>query len=291
MPTLEAPDDLRHPVAHDAATPIAPAVHVALFGALAYAAGYNAVTLTLFSASTDFFFPWKTSALTAATLGAAYAGSLVMCLVALRARQWASVRALMPSIAVVLILVPLGSLLEHRALRLGGGPMIAFVGSYLWVLIHVALIACFAGALFIQRREYRSTETRVRHAMPSLLRVPQQLAGLCVVFAGAALVGFPDHAGWWPWRLAPIDARVLGALILAHGMGLLLGVREADLWRTTPGLANLATFGVLALVAFMRYPAEVIWDRELIYFAILALLCVPALVGLVLGGPWRERDF
>jgi hypothetical protein len=272
-------------------TPIAPAVHIALFGALAYASGYNALTLTLFSASTDFFFPWKTSALTAATLGAAYAGSLAMCLVALRARNWASVRTPMPSIALVLVLVPFGGLLEHRSLRLTGGPMIAFTGTYLWLLIHVALVVCFAAALLIQRSGHRGTVARVSESMPPLLRVPQQLAGLGAVCAGVALFGFPGHAGWWPWPLAPIDARALGAFALAHGVGLLLGVREADLWRTTPGLVNLAVFGVLGLVAFVRYPAGVIWDRELIYFSVLAVLCVPALAGLLLGGPWRDRDF
>jgi hypothetical protein len=277
-----------------AATPIAPAVHGALFGALAYASGYNALTLTVFSASTDFFFPWTTSALTAATVGAAYAGSLAMCLAALRARQWASVRALMPPVALVLVLVPSGGLLEHRALRLGGGPMIAFVGSYLWLLVHAALLVCLAVALLAQRREPRATRTRAAGGvtpMPWPLRVPQQLAGLGAALAGAALFGFPRRAGWWPWPLAPIDARVLGALVLALGVGLLLGVREADLWRTAPGMANLAVFGVLALAALVRYPGGVAWDRELIYIAALATLCVPALVGLALGGPWRQRQF
>jgi hypothetical protein len=283
---------------------VAPAVRIAMFGTLAYACGYNALTLTLFSSDADLFFPWAAGPLTAATLGAAYAGALAMCLVAVRATRWTSVRTAIAPTTLSLVLVAVASVVEHRSLRLAGGPVIAFVGSYIWLLIHAALIVCVATALWhqhrVRRRATRRSYTgRLRRRGggpgPAVLRMPLALratlvaCGLVALTAGAVLWLRPDDAGWWPWRLSPVDARVLGGWAIAYGLGVLLSVREADLWRIAPGLAMVAVAGALAVVALIRYPGGVAWAGAGAYLAVLVVTGVAGCLGLAAGGPWRSR--
>ncbi|HKT04309.1 MAG TPA: hypothetical protein VJT31_32695 [Rugosimonospora sp.] len=306
------------PAGDSDATPVAPAVRIAMFGTLAYACGYNALTLTLFSGDTDMYFPWGTRPLTAATLGAAYAGALAMCLVALRATRWTSVRAVTAPITLVLVLVAVASVVERRSLRLTGGPVIAFVASYLWLLTHAALIVCVAAALW---RQHRLCQRTTRHTspagpparrspgwpptdqlmrrgglgpaalrMPVALRAPLVACGLLALTAGGALWLRPNHAGWWPWPLTPIDARVLGGWAIAYGLGVLRSVREADLWRTAPGLTMVAVTGALAVVALIRYPHNVAWTGAGAYLGVLAVTGVAGALGLAAGGPWRSRN-
>jgi hypothetical protein len=281
--------------------PLAPAVRNAIFGAVGYACGYNAITLTLFSGNTDFFFPWVTSALTAATLGAVYAGALAMCLVAVRATRWTSVRATIAPTALSLVLVAAAGVAEHRSLRLTGGPVVAFVGSYIWFLIHAALIVCVAVALWHQRRlRHRASPAdrlmrrhgpgRAALRMPRTLRAPLVTCGIVALAAGGALWLRPGDAGWWPWRLAPVDARVLGGWAIAYGLGVLLSVREADLWRIAPGLAMVAVISVLAVAALIRYPAGVSWTGAAAYLGVLLVTGLTGALGLITGGPWRSRS-
>lgn len=269
-------------------TRLVEAVRLDLFVALAYASGYGAVTLIFFGDRTQDLFPWQTTPLTAGTIGSAYAGALVMAVVASRCRQWASVRAIVPSVAIATIGVTAASVAEHGALRLDGGPAVAYVASYLWFLVHAGLIVLLLVGLAKQPRP-RGADPRGRHPMPRPVRLPAQLAGLAQVAAGAALVLLPHHAGWWPWPLAPIDARVIGAWSLALGVGLLGSITEADLWRIAPGAAATAVTGILALVTLARHPVGAISAGLVIYVSVLLVSTAVGVTGLVMGGPWRSR--
>jgi hypothetical protein len=263
-------------------------VRLALFGTVAYASAYCTLMLLVFGSLSERTFPWQTTDRTAAAIGSAYAGSLVMCVVATRAREWASVRTIVPSVGIVIVGVLAASILEHRALRLSGGPVVAFVASYLWFLVHAVLVVVLVIAVWRQRRS-GGGDRRGTPAMPWPLRLPCWIAGSVLLAAGLALFGFPRDAGWWPWTVSAIDARVLGVWAVALGVGVLAVDREADLWRATPGLCGVVVTAALELVTLARFRTGAEGPGLTACAAVMATLLVVGTFGLACGGPWRAR--
>ena len=76
-----------------------------------------------------------------------------------------------------------------------------------------------------------------------------------VLFLGGAKVHhFPDGAmSFWPWRLTPLSAQVIGAWLLALSVAAGLAILERNLNRLLVPAATYAAFGVFQLLVALRY--------------------------------------
>ena len=62
---------------------------------------------------------------------------------------------------------------------------------------------------------------------------------------------------FWPWRLMPLGAQVIGAWLLALAVATALVIRERDLDRMLVPAVTYTAFGVFQLVVALRY-----WTRR-----------------------------
>jgi len=263
------------------ARPVSPVLKALMFAPLAAAAGYTGLTLTLFSGSTDTFFAWRTSPVTAVLLGAAYLGACAMLVLALRTGEWARVRVTTAGSALLMLLM-LGATWSGRGTtHLGGGPIVAFFAAWIWLGVHLSAPLIGLAALSAQWRVPGPAPERAPR-LPWWVAAPMVGNGLAVLVAGAALYAVPGTlARHWPWQATALDVRSLGAWCLTFGTCLLLSRREAELRRVRGGMAALVTTGVLGLLGLIRYGDLISWS-SLGAWALLILLLT--FTGLGLSG-------
>lgn len=90
------------------------------------------------------------------------------------------------------------------------------------------------------------------------------LTAQAVIFliAGVGLFVSPSiFAPHWPWTLTPLTSRAIGAWLIGIGVFAAHAVIENDYKRTSAGLVGYLAFGLLELVALLRYPTNVHWLR------------------------------
>ena len=217
--------------AHLGATPSVPLVSI---GLTILAATLLVVGLPLIVAprSTDQNFAWTIDvSLTAAFLGACYWTAGAFTLLSVRARTWACTRVAMPGILVAGTLVLLATLLHLDRFAMDSAR------GWIWLILYAGILPGTLLLLAVQRR--------ARRVDPAVLRPLERWstailagAGAGVLTFGAALFAVPqDSAGWWPWPLTEVTARMIGAWLAALGVTLLAvaihGLRSAQLALST----------------------------------------------------------
>jgi len=91
----------------------------------------------------------------------------------------------------------------------------------------------------------------------------------------------------WPWPLTPLTARAVSAWLIAFGVAAVLTLIERDLSRLTAGAVAYTVFGVLELLALLRYGDVGRWDSPAgIVYLVVLISVVP--VGAI--GCWLVAD-
>jgi len=170
-------------------------------------------------------FAWRIApTLTAMILGSAYLGGAYFFLRAARATAWHTVKGGFVPVGVFATLMGIATVLhwsrfDHH-----------HVAFWLWVLLYFTTPFLIFWVWLRNRR----------HDLPAsptddLLGVPAQRAiaavGALATATGLLLFLFPaTAAGWWPWPLTPLTARVLGAVFSLGlaGVGVLLDRRTSS---------------------------------------------------------------
>ncbi|HTJ68341.1 MAG TPA: hypothetical protein VL551_12485 [Actinospica sp.] len=239
--------------ADERAKPVSEAIRWGMLAPLVAASCYTALVLVPFAGHTAFAFAWTMAPLTAWLLGSAYAGSAVMLVLALRRSEWADVRISAYSTSMFMVLMLAASLLGRHTMHLAHGPIIAFFGAWIWMLIHVAVLFVGAGVLIAQAFTRGRTTPRAP-GPPLLIGGPMLFAATWLSALGIAVTAAPSWAVRnWPWTVSELDVRALGAWCLTYGVSTFLAWRAGDLTRTLPGLIALMTTGLLGLVGVIRY--------------------------------------
>ncbi|MEV4560107.1 hypothetical protein AB0K51_24375 [Kitasatospora sp. NPDC049285] len=261
--------------------PVSPVLKALMLGPLAAGAGYTFLALWPAAGSTDTLFAWAMSPVTAVLLGAGYGGAGVMLLLAVRAGSWAEVRVVTAASAVLMVLMLAATLADRGSLHLDGGSLIAFLGAWGWLAVHLAALPIGLVALTAQLLTRGPAPARAPRP-PWWVAAPMVSGGLLLAGLGAVLsLRSAALAPTWPWTARPIDVRALGAWALAFGVALLLASREAELRRVRSGMAALVLTGLLGLAGLIRYGAHVAWHQPAAWVAVLVLT---ALLGLGLCG-------
>ena len=216
--------------------------------------------LLVVASFTDRLFAWTIAVRpTSAFLGAAYAAGFVLAIVALRRHSWREVRVALVTVTVFTVLTLIPTLVHLHIFHLTSGGLGAQLAAWIWLAIYLGVpIACLS---VVARQQHTGSVERIDRPMPRWLR--SVLAGQGSVMFGVGAVMFlggakvhhlPEGAmSFWPWKLTPLSAQMLGAWLLALAVAAALTIWERDLSRLLVPAATYTAFGLFQLVVALRY--------------------------------------
>jgi hypothetical protein len=222
--------------------------------------------LLVVAAYSDQYFAWTISVRpTSAFLGAAYAAGFVLAVLALRRNRWRDVRVALVTVTVFTVLTLVPTLIHLHTFHLGNGGLVARVAAWFWLAVYVVVpIACLAVVINQQRRPTTGRD-HIRRPMPNWLTFLLAVQGSMLLMVGAVLFlggatvhHFPAEAmSFWPWRLTPLGAQVIGAWLVALAVAAALTIWERDLTGLLVPAATYTAFGAFQLLVLLRYWAQV----------------------------------
>jgi hypothetical protein len=217
--------------------------------------------LLVVGAFTDRYFAWTISIRpNAAFLGAAYAAGFLLAVLALRKRRWRDVRVALVTVTVFTLLTLVPTVIHLHKFHLMDGGVIARLAAWVWLAIYLVVpIACLV--VVIRQQLQPSGGEEVRRSMPRWLTsvLAAQggtlfMVGVVLFVGGAKVHHFPDGAmSFWPWRLTPLSAQVIGAWLLAVSVATGLVILERNLNRLLVPAATYTAFGLFQLLVALRY--------------------------------------
>ncbi|MGY1668587.1 hypothetical protein [Geodermatophilus sp. SYSU D00696] len=228
---------------------------------------------------------------TVAFLGGAYAAGFVLSVLSLRQRSWERVRVAVATVTAFTVLTLAATYWHAHKLHLTAADPVARAAAWVWVAVYLTVPVC--GLAVLVRQLGRRGPGPVRSPMPAWLRGVLAAQGLVLGTVGAVLfaLGTTVHHGtepmaeFWPWPVTPLSAQVLGAWLIALGLGAGLVIREGDLRRLrVPAIAYVA-FGAFQWAVLLRYQDEMRGDP--VQWAYAAMLTV--VVGTGAYGWWAVR--
>ncbi|NYJ06412.1 hypothetical protein [Petropleomorpha daqingensis] len=228
---------------------------------------------------TERFWPWQIkSPATVGFLGAAYAAGCLLSVLSLRQRSWTKVRVAVATVTVFSFLTLIATIVHAHRLHLHDADPLARGAAWFWIAVYVAVP--LIGVVVIGRQEEgRARRDVVLRPLPTGLRISLAGQGIVLFTAGAILFlgGLTWHHGMstigiWPWQLTPLSAEVLGAWLVAFGVGAGLVLAERDLARLrVPAIAYTAFggFQLAALLANGSLMSAARWGYALVYAVVL----------------------
>lgn len=217
--------------------------------------------LLVVGAFTDRFFAWTISVRpSSAFLGAAYAAGFVLAVLALRRDRWRDVRVALVTVTVFTVLTLVPTLIHLHKFHLMGGGLPARLAAWVWLGIYLVIpLACLV--VVIRQQLQPRGRIEIRRSMPRwLTSVLAVQGGTLFVVGGVLFLGgakvhhFPDGAmSFWPWRLTPLSASVIGAWLLALSVAAGLVILEGNLNRLLVPAATYTAFGLFQLLVALRY--------------------------------------
>jgi hypothetical protein len=242
--------------------------------------------LLVVASFTDRYFAWTISLrATSAFIGAAYAAGFLLSVFALRRSHWRDVRVALVTVTVFTLLTLVPTLVHLHIFHLWDGGWGARLAAWVWLAIYVVVpIACLTAVVKQERQP--AGVTVVARPMPRWLSSVLAVQGVTLfgvgaaMFLGAARVHhLPEGAmSFWPWRLMPLGAQVIGAWLLALAVATALVIRERDLDRLLVPAVTYTAFGVYQLLVALRYWTQVRPDYQW-GWAYIGLLLSIALTG------------
>ena len=173
------------------------------------------------------------------------------------------------TVTVFTVLTLVSTLIHLHTFHLWDGGFLARLAAWVWLAIYLVIpIACLV--VVVKQWRQPSVRATVRRAMPRWLTGLLVMQGGTLLVVGAVLFRggatahhFPEGAmSFWPWRLSPLGAQVVGAWLLALAVAAALAVWERDLSRLLVPAVTYAVVGMFQLLVALRYWAEVRPDYQ-----------------------------
>ena len=233
---------------------------------------------------TEDYFSWTVQPpISAAFLGGAYLSAAVTEFGAARQRSWAGARVAVPAVLVFTLLTLFVTLGNLDRFHFDAPRLLQRAGTWIWLLVYLLVPPTMMVVVVSQLRRGGTDPVRLR-PISAAARGLAALVGVALVAGGVILLIDPAAESWmWPWLLTPLTGRAVGAWLVGLGLALMHIGWEADWWRVRPATAGAGVFGVLQLVAVLRYVDEPRWDapQTSVYMA--------AVIGSVALGLWGWR--
>lgn len=227
--------------------------------------------------------------LTAAMLGAAYGGALVLFAMTVGAPDWARGRAAVPAPFVLSVAMLAATLLHLESFSLDAGG-VAGVVAWIWLVVYIVVPPLLLVMFVVHRNR---PVPRLGPALPGWARAVGWLVAVVLLGAGIALFVAPEQglAAAWPWPLSPLTSRAIAAWVLAMSATMAHMVIDGDLVRIRPLVAAMATMGVMGIGAVLRYPDPLDTTETVIVSSVLGAMVLAGAAGLLAAaGILRARS-
>jgi hypothetical protein len=247
--------------------------------------GVGAVlAIGLSPAETETNFAWPIQPVVmAAMLGAFYISSAPIFVLALFAKRWEMIRAMILPTALFCTVQLAATFLHWDRFSIGTTPF------YVWFASYLLPPPIFIAAYLWQQRKasFRSIESD--NNLPTWLK--RLLLILGGFFTGIAVLVFIFPSVLipvFPWPLTPLTARSLSGWLLVVGTTLISIYLENDRTRARLVTPLLILILPVLLLQMLRYAGEVDWSNIVLWIGLL-LFAIIGLCGLYLAnGSWRE---
>jgi hypothetical protein len=243
--------------------------------------------LFLFTERTDEYFAWTiANPLTAAFLGAAYWGSMVIELLAARERLWANARIAVPTVLLFTVLTLVVTLLHLDLFHLGPQFRInTRLVTWAWIAIYAIVPVLLVIVSIVQVRTPGSDPQRLA-APPIWLSVLIGVQAVVLVALGVWLLVAPISAAnaVWPWALTPLTGRAIGAWLVSIGVAAVHALLERDRRRLRPAAWGYVAIATLEFIALARYADVPDWrSPRILWFVVILLSMLIAGIAAVVG--------
>jgi hypothetical protein len=153
-------------------------------------------------------FAWRIRpTITAMVLGSAYLGGAYFFLRAARATAWHTVKGGFLPVGAFASLMGITTILHWATFNH------SHLAFWLWVLLYFTTPFLIIW-VWLRNRRYDAPATGDDVMLPALVARIIGAVGVLALAVGLFLFLFPGvAAGWWPWQLKPLTARVLGAIL------------------------------------------------------------------------------
>ena len=228
------------------------------------------------SADTADWFAWTINPpLTAAFLGGGYGAGFVMVALALRTHAWAHARVPVVTVLLFTALTLAATLLHRDRFHFGADGAVARFAAWFWLAVYLIVPVALVFAAVRQQRMAGGDPDR-RQPLPVWLAVVLTVQGAIMLVVGVVLFAVPSTAKTlWPWTLTPLTARVVAAWLVAFGVAAVLALAERDLERLEISAIAFVLFGLLQLIALLRFSGTVRWGSAAATAYLVVLLTVP----------------
>jgi hypothetical protein len=243
--------------------------------------------LYVLSAHTDRWFSWTIQPpLSAAFLGAGYAAGCVLVVLSLRTTAWVNARVSVVTVLAFTALTLLATLMHLDRFHFFADGLVARFAAWFWLAVYVVVPVGLA-VVVVQQHRIRAADPLRRRPLPAVLGVVLAVQGAIMLVTGVVLFVAPAAAAnLWPWPLTPLTSRMVAAWLLAFGLAMGLAWWERDLGRLEIPAVGYTVFGLLQLLALLRFRDQVAWDGTPATVYLVVLLTVPV-TGAV--GWWLAR--
>jgi hypothetical protein len=231
------------------------------------------VQLFILSAQTETYFAWTIPLpLTAAFMGAGYWAALAHAFMLVRNQDWDGARASIPAALTATTFLLIATLLHLDQFHLDSPALITRFVTWVWIIVYIVTPPIFLYFLMMGFRRAGRKEERRKSFSGWGRTVFYLLAAFGLIF-GLGLFFLPESfMPLWPWPLAPLAARAVGAWLTTFGVAAATLAWGNDRVNGQGVLASLLAFCVLQLVVLVRYPASVDYGNPLAWGYLLFLL-------------------
>jgi hypothetical protein len=147
----------------------------------------------------------------------------------------------------------------HFASAFAGVGGLAKAAAWIWLVVYIMVPVALLVLVVAQERA-PGADPPARHPVPLALRGALGVQSAVLLVVGSLLYAVPTTATTiWPWTLTPFTARIVAAWLLAFGMATGVAALVGDLTRLRTSTIAYLTFGVLVLVAALRFRDTVDW--------------------------------
>jgi hypothetical protein len=207
---------------------------------------------------TDRYSAWTIHpAITAAFIGGAYWAGFCLTFVSGFERAWANARIAIPAVMAFTVCNLISTIVHYHKFHVHSGRTVTQLVTYVWLVPYAAGLAFLLIVIALQLRTPGGDPTRVAE-LPSWLRAVLALQALALVGVGLALMIAPLEVAnhLWPWKLTALTGRVVGAWLLALGVGAAQVAIEDDWRRARAAALSYAVFGAIEFVVLARYTSN-----------------------------------
>lgn len=240
-------------------------------GVLVFLAGLQ---LFAFSERTEEFFAWTIDpAATAAFLGAGYWAAVAVELLAATESRWERARVAVPAVFVFTTLTLIATLLHLDMFHFDAPDALTRAVTWVWLAIYM-VVPVIMGVLWWRQAGRDRAEPGRLAPLPEWTRAVLGVYGVSLLAIGGFLfvLPLPTAESLWPWALAELSARAVGAWLISMGVLSVHALIEDDWVRLRPAAGGLLLLGAFQLLAMVRYRFEFDWGAGRTWVYVLGVI-------------------